>query len=47
MLMAAPNREWEPKNFKPLKSELAASWEGISHALRGFYELEDILIEVD
>ena len=47
MLMAAPNREWEPKNFKPLKSELAASWAGISHALRGFYELEDILIEVD
>ena len=30
-----------------LKSELAAPWADVSHALRGFYELADILIVLD
>ena len=47
MLMAAPNCELEPTNLKLLKSELAAAWADISHALRGFYELADILIVLD
>ena len=29
------------------KSELAAAWADVSHALRGFYELADILIVLD
>ena len=45
--MAAPNRELEPTNLRLRKSELAAAWEDVSHALRGFYELADILIVLD
>ena len=30
-----------------LKSELAAAWADVSHALRGFYELADFLIVLD
>ena len=45
--MAAPNRELEPTNLRLLKSELAAAWAGVSHALRGFNELADILIVLD
>ena len=47
ILMAAPNRELEPTNLRLRKSELAAAWEDVSHALRGFYELADILIVLD
>ena len=47
ILMAAPNRELEPPNLRLRKSELAAAWADISHALRGFYELADILIVLD
>ena len=47
ILMAAPNRELEPTNLRPRKSELAAAWADMSHALRGFYELADILIVLD
>ena len=36
VLMAAPNRELEPTNLRLLKSELAAAWADVSHALRGF-----------
>ena len=42
--MAAPNRELEPVNLRLLKSEFAAAWADVSHALRGFYDLADILI---
>ena len=45
--MAAPNRELEPTNLRLRKSELAAAWADVSHALRGFYELPDILIVLD
>ena len=47
ILMAAPNREQEPTNLRLRKSELAAAWADVSHALRGFYELADILIVLD
>ena len=47
ILMAAPNRELEPTNLRLRKSELAAAWADYSHALRGFYELADILIVLD
>ena len=47
ILMAAPNRELEPTNLRLLKSELAAAWADVSHALRGFYEFADILIVLD
>ena len=47
ILMAAPNRELEPTNLRLRKSELAAAWAHVSHALRGFYELADILIVLD
>ena len=47
ILMAAPNRELEPTNLRLCKSELAAAWADVSHALRGFYELADILIVLD
>ena len=47
VLMAAPNRGLEPTNLKLLKSELAAAWADVSHTLRGFYELSDILIVLD
>ena len=47
MLMAVPNRELEPVNLRLLKSEPAAAWADVSHALRGFYELADILIVLD
>ena len=47
MLIAAPNRELEPVNLRLLKSEVAAAWADVSHALRGFYELADILIVLD
>ena len=47
VLIAAPNRELEPTNFRLLKPELAAAWADVSHALRGFYELADILIVLD
>ena len=30
-----------------LKMEVAAAWADVSHALRGFYELADILIVLD
>ena len=45
--MSAPNRELEPTNLRLRKSELAAAWADVSHALRGFYELADILIVLD
>ena len=45
--MAAPNRELEPVNLRLLKSEVAATWADVSHVLRGFYELADILIVLD
>ena len=45
--MAAPNRELEPTNLRLRRSELAAAWADVSHALRGFYELADILIVLD
>ena len=35
MMMAAPSRELEPKNFRLSKSELVAAWADRSHALRG------------
>ena len=44
MIMAVPNRELEPTNLRLLKSEVAVAWADVSHALRGFYELADILI---
>ena len=47
ILMAAPNRELEPTNLRLRKSELAAAWADVSNALRGFYELADILIVLD
>ena len=47
ILVAAPNRELEPTNLRLRKSELAAAWADVSHALRGFYELADILIVLD
>ena len=47
IIMAAPNRELEPSNLRLRKSELAAAWADISHALRGFYGLADILIVLD
>ena len=47
VLMAAPNRELEPTNLRLLKSELAAAWADVSHALRGFYELVDILMVLE
>ena len=47
ILMAAPNRELEPTNLRLRKSELAAAWADVSHALKGFYELADILIVLD
>ena len=45
--MAAPNRELEPVNLRLLKSEVAAAWADVFHALRGFHELADILIVLD
>ena len=47
ILVAAPNRELEPTNLRLRKSELAAAWADVSHALRGCYELADILIALD
>ena len=47
ILMAAPNRELEPTNLRLHKSELAAAWADVSHALKGFYEIADILIVLD
>ena len=47
ILMAAPNRELEPTKLRLRKSELAAAWADVSHVLRGFYELADILIVLD
>ena len=47
VLIAAPNRELESTNLRLLKSELAAAWADVSHALRGFYELTDILMVLD
>ena len=47
VLIAAPNCELEPTKLRLLKSELAAAWADVSHALRGFYELADILIVLD
>ena len=47
ILMAAPNRELEPTNLRLRKSELAAAWADVSHALRGLFELADILIVLD
>ena len=47
MLMAAPSRELEPVNSRLLKSEVAAVWVDVSHALRGFWKLADILIVLD
>ena len=45
--MAAPNRQLEPTNLSLRKSELAAAWADVSHALRGFYVLADILNVLD
>ena len=47
ILMAAPNRELEPTKLRLRKSEMAAAWADVSHALRGFYELADILIVLE
>ena len=47
ILKAAPNRKLEPTNLRLRKSELAAAWADVSHALRGFYELADTLIVLD
>ena len=47
MLMAASNRQLEPVNLRLLKSEVAAAWADVSHALRGFYAFADILIVLD
>ena len=47
ILMAAPNLELEPTNLRLRRSELAAAWADVSHALRGFYELADVLIVLD
>ena len=41
---SCPHRGLEPTNLRLLKSELAAAWADVSHALRGFY---DILIVLD
>ena len=46
-LMAAPNRELKPTNLRLLKSDLVAAWADLSHALRGVFELADILIVLD
>ena len=40
------SRRLEPVNLRLLKSEVAA-WADVSHALRGYYELADILIVLD
>ena len=37
ILMVAPKRELEPTNLRLRKSELAAAWARVFHALRGFY----------
>ena len=47
MVMAAPNRELEPVDLRILKSELAAAWGDVSHDLKGFYEMADVLIVLD
>ena len=47
MLMAALDRELEPVNLRLLKPEVAATWDDVSHALRGFHELADTLIVLD
>ena len=47
MLMAAQNRELEPVNLRLIKLEVAAALADVSHALRGFCELADILIVLD
>ena len=47
MLIAAPDHELEPVSLRLLKSEVAAASADVSHALRGFYELTDILIVLD
>ena len=43
----SPNRGLKPTYLGLLKSELAAAWADVYHALRGFYELADILIVLD
>ena len=45
--MAAPNRELEPVNLRLLKSELPAAFSDVSHALKAFYQLADILSVLD
>ena len=45
--MAATNRELEPTNLRLRMSELAAAWADVPLALRGFYELADIIIVLD
>ena len=47
VLMVGLNRELEPVNLRLFKSEVVAAWADVSHALRGFYELADILIVLD
>ena len=47
ILMIAPNMELEPTNLRLRKSELAEAWADVSYALRGFYELADILMVLD
>ena len=47
IVMAAPNRGLKLPNLRIRKSELAAAWADVSHALQGFYELADILIVLD
>ena len=47
ILMAAPNRELETTNLRLCRSDFAAAWVDVSHALRGFHELADILIVLD
>ena len=45
--MEAPNRRLQSNSLRLLKLELAAAWADVSHALRGFYELADVLIVLD
>ena len=47
VLMAAPNCGLEPTNLRFLKSEVEAAWADVSHALRAFNELADILIVLE
>ena len=47
IIMAATNCELQPIILRILKSELAAAWADVSHALRGFYRLAYFLTVLD